>query len=382
VPGNTFETPNPYALGSILAACRNRTIVASRDIVDLQGLKLWARDNPVSDSLRQRLLQRKLSAPLETCLRAVDGVTNATLIEDWRAFLGSGHALAGVVEPCRASIERELPQLPLHPVVQILLTAARDANPSMYQHAVAGMALAGALAAATAPTSTYNLRLALLGGLLHDLGEMYIHPQYLEPSREVDLYGFRQLSAHPRIGSLLIGELTDYPRSLALAIDEHHERLDGSGYPAGRSNDKLSALGHGQRRARSRPADHRPHGRQSEANRAHHSAAPAAAAQGVERRRPVVDPGRRTIGRARAAAARDGFSAARAAARPDAARRRHDAVRRGARRAADGCAGPALLKSEAEVGQQRVDLGLVGHDIGAGRGIDHRPGQRRALGAA
>jgi hypothetical protein len=146
------------------------------------------------------------------------------------------------VRPWQAVIEHEVPRLPLHPVLLLLLSAARLANDGLYRHAIAGMALAGALAAGRSG-ARYSLRLALLGGLLHDIGEMYLHPQVLDPHRTLDLFAFRQLSAHPRIGSLLLTELTDCPRALALAIDEHHERLDGSGYPARRAGDRLSELG-------------------------------------------------------------------------------------------------------------------------------------------
>jgi hypothetical protein len=238
----TFQTPNPYAVSSIVDACANRTILATRDIVDLRGFKLWARDQRVSPSLQQRLLDRKLRTPLESCLRAVDGVTASVLLQDMGEFLESPHPLAACVRPHREALEREVQRLPLHSVVQILLTASKEARGGLYQHAVRGMAVAGALAASKGSAS-YNLRLALLAGLLHDLGEMYIHPQYLDPQRKVDLFGFRQLSAHPRIGSLLLSELTDYPAALALAIDEHHERLDGSGYPVRRTGERLSDLG-------------------------------------------------------------------------------------------------------------------------------------------
>jgi HD-GYP domain-containing protein (c-di-GMP phosphodiesterase class II) len=83
----------------------------------------------------------------------------------------------------------------------------------------------------------------MLGGLLHDIGEVYIQPSYLDSSDALDLIGYKHVAAHPRAAQLLLSTNTDYPEALSRAIGEHHERLDGSGYPARLHADKISPLG-------------------------------------------------------------------------------------------------------------------------------------------
>jgi hypothetical protein len=70
-----------------------------------------------------------------------------------------------------------------------------------------------------------ELRMAMLGGLLHDLGEMYIDPRFGEADadRSLDFQSYQQLVVHPHVGQLLISQLTDYPKALARAVAEHHE---------------------------------------------------------------------------------------------------------------------------------------------------------------
>ena len=46
-----------------------------------------------------------------------------------------------------------------------------------------------------------------------------------------------------QLGQLLLTQLTDYPKDVARAVAEHHERLDGSGYPHRLTGDKMSPLG-------------------------------------------------------------------------------------------------------------------------------------------
>jgi HD-GYP domain-containing protein (c-di-GMP phosphodiesterase class II) len=241
---DAFRTANPHALATILEAAETRRIIATTDIFDLAGTKLWARQQPVSAALQRKLMDRKLREPLESCLIAADGVTALTLTQDRRTLVRATSPLAPLLRPHAQRLEREAAQLPLHPVAQLLLSAAQSARHENYRHAVAAMALAGALAASNGG-DTPEIRVAMLCGLLHDLGEMYIEPQHgeAEADRDLDPLTYRQLVVHPHVGSLLVRQLTNYPAVVARAIAEHHERLDGSGYPHALAGDAMSPLG-------------------------------------------------------------------------------------------------------------------------------------------
>ena len=79
--------PNPHALAALVKASESHSIVASRDIVDVRGVKLWAQGQAVSAALHQRLLDRRLQNPLEVCLMAEDGVTPFSLLADLKKFI-------------------------------------------------------------------------------------------------------------------------------------------------------------------------------------------------------------------------------------------------------------------------------------------------------
>ncbi|MBI5255468.1 MAG: HD domain-containing protein [Burkholderiales bacterium] len=241
---NSFRTANPHALATILEASQTKSIIAARDIFDIAGTKLWARDQPVSQALQRKLMDRQLRQPLESCLMAEDGVTSLTLGHAMHALLARGTPLAALLKPHAARLVAEVPHLPLHPVAQLLLTAAQASRPETFDHAVQAMALNGALMLAHGG-SIAELRVAMLCGLLHDLGEMYIDPLYGEADadRALDFQSYQHLVVHPHVGSLLIAQLTNYPPSLSRAVAEHHERLDGSGYPHGLRSEQVSPQG-------------------------------------------------------------------------------------------------------------------------------------------
>lgn len=232
---------NPDLLQSIIKASETYSIVASQDIVDIRGLKLWAKGQPVSAALQQRLLERKLKNPLESCLMAEDGVTPFTLLNELTALWAEEGALSHALRPHAAVLEKQLKQIPLHSVAQLLLTTALATRPDSLPHAVRAMALAGSMA--QAQSSPVDTRLAMLGGLLHDIGEAYIQPQYLDPEKPLDLLGHKHMMVHPRMAQVLLSSTTDYPVTLCRAVGEHHERLNGSGYPARLSGEAISPLG-------------------------------------------------------------------------------------------------------------------------------------------
>jgi len=239
-----FKVANPHALATILEASETRSIIASSDIFDINGMKLWARNQPVSQDLQRKLMDRSLRKPLETCLVAEDGVTPASLQAAMRKLLETESPLTPLLRPHAAALLKGSAAVRLHSVVQLLLSAVETARPAAFAHALDAMAVAGALMNAQGGDERLVSQ-AMTAGLLHDVGEMYIAPDYGEADAalSLDIETYRQLVVHPHIGQLLLGQLTDYPKDIVRAVAEHHERLDGSGYPHCLSGAQLSPLG-------------------------------------------------------------------------------------------------------------------------------------------
>lgn len=239
-----FKVANPHALATILEASETRSIIASSDIFDINGMKLWARNQPVSQDLQRKLMDRSLRKPLETCLMAEDGVTPASLQAGMRKLLETEGPLTPLLRPHAAALLKGSAAVRLHSVVQLLLSAVETARPAAFAHALDAMAVAGALMNAQGGDERL-ISQAMTAGLLHDVGEMYIAPDYGEADAalSLDIETYRQLVVHPHIGQLLLGQLTDYPKDIVRAVAEHHERLDGSGYPHCLSGAQLSPLG-------------------------------------------------------------------------------------------------------------------------------------------
>lgn len=233
---------NPVALDAIMRASEKHLIVASEDIVDARGFKLWAKGQPVSASLQQKLLERKLERPLEACLTTQDGATLPYLQESMASFLSSPSALAQGLATWAGPVREHMQGLSWHSVAQLLCTTAMATRTSFIDHALAAAALMGSMALSK-EWPAGKVRSAMLAGLLHDIGEVYIQPKYLDSSDPLDFLGYKHLAVHPRMAQMLLASTTDYSPVVCQAVGEHHERLDGSGYPGRLLGQQMSELG-------------------------------------------------------------------------------------------------------------------------------------------
>jgi len=136
-----FLTANPHALATILDASQTKSIIASRDIFDVSGIKLWARDQPVSQALQRKLLDRQLRQPLEACLIAENGVNSRGLLMAVEKLLEQDTPLKPLLSAHADDIVHAAVHLPLHPVAQLLLTAGQVSRPESFDHAVQAMAV-------------------------------------------------------------------------------------------------------------------------------------------------------------------------------------------------------------------------------------------------
>jgi hypothetical protein len=79
--------------------------------------------------------------------------------------------------------------------------------------------------------------------LFHDIGLLHIDPKLLAPSHLMSDAERGHLYAHPLTAYLLLCEFPEIPKKIADAVLEHHERMDGSGYPRGLRGEKISRYG-------------------------------------------------------------------------------------------------------------------------------------------
>lgn len=233
---------NAHFFDRLVEAGKTRGIEATEDIVCGNGVKLVAKGAAIDARVRDRLLQHKLRKPLEACTRLVAGVS-ARPMDVIADRLMNEHALLASL--CRdeqaAAVLAGFRDLRLSSPLDTLLTVYADSGPAKLMHAVGVSLIAGALALTLQPERP--LGPLLVAGLMHDVGELYIDPAILGSTQRLTPEQWRHAVAHPAIAAGLLRDLPGGGGEVAQAVLQHHERLDGLGFPAGVGGGHWSGAG-------------------------------------------------------------------------------------------------------------------------------------------
>jgi len=101
-----------------------------------------------------------------------------------------------------------------------------------YVHSVGVGTLTAAIAMRMGLDDPEELRMYALGGILHDVGKKLVPLAVLNKPGPLLPEEWEQMRAHPTTGFELLKSL-DLRKEVFEIVSQHHEKLDGSGYPDG-----------------------------------------------------------------------------------------------------------------------------------------------------
>ena len=107
----------------------------------------------------------------------------------------------------------------------------RDPYTAGHQQRVANLARAIAVEMGISEDKIEGIKMA---GIIHDIGKIAVPAQILtKPGVLTDLE-FNLIKTHAQVGYDILKTI-DFPWPIAQMVHQHHERMDGSGYPQGLS---------------------------------------------------------------------------------------------------------------------------------------------------
>ncbi len=115
------------------------------------------------------------------------------------------------------------------------LVEQRDPYTAGHQRRVA--TLAAAIAETMGLTSEQVAGITI-GALVHDLGKISVPVEILSKPSQLSAIELRLIQEHPATGYQILAPL-DFPWPVAEMVRQHHERMDGSGYPRGLKGDEI-----------------------------------------------------------------------------------------------------------------------------------------------
>ena len=189
-------------------------------------------------------VKHKLQAALEEGRTADAVVTPASLRQAVEELLQDQPVFADLVpdDDERRQLLHLFATLPLAPALAVELTSARDERPEVLQHSLKVAYCAAALAHRCG-LPHHEVENAVAAGLFHDLGLLHVDPELLRGRRPLLEHERNYLYAHPLTSYLILEHNPIWHPVVSTAVLEHHERIDGSGYPKGLAGSRLGHLG-------------------------------------------------------------------------------------------------------------------------------------------
>jgi len=117
----------------------------------------------------------------------------------------------------------------------VAMVEARDPYTAGHQRKVTNLSLA---IAQTLGLDRERMECLRLGAMVHDVGKVYIPSEFLNKPAKLTEAEFTIIKAHPVVGYNILQHV-EFPWPVSQVVLQHHERIDGSGYPYGTPDAQL-----------------------------------------------------------------------------------------------------------------------------------------------
>jgi putative nucleotidyltransferase with HDIG domain len=173
----------------------------------------------------------------------VEGSVGNAVMHTWiyRTVDGILAIAEDVTERRRAEIDLKESYEKLHRTMEQTIQALsvtlgkRDPYTSTHQQRVTQLACAIALEMELTDNQVSGMRVA---AILHDIGKIYVPSEILTKPTKLSAAEFGIIKTHPKAGYDILASI-EFPWPVATIVLQHHEKLDGSGYPSSLKGDQI-----------------------------------------------------------------------------------------------------------------------------------------------
>lgn len=238
------EAKDEHYLRAVTELGNTHRIIASEDIYSQSGVKLVATGVLITGKLYDRLVNHVLLKPLDMSLSSEEAIDVETIWNDTANLIPGNNRLGRMVDIIDKGVplQKVICAIKLPVPLAFKLLVARERFSDTYFHSLSILIMNVYLASCDgmSPKELGNIAVA---SLFHDIGMMHIDPALFDPNHKMNRDERRHLYTHPLTAYLLLREFSELPETIAEAVLEHHETMDGRGYPRGLSGKKISRYG-------------------------------------------------------------------------------------------------------------------------------------------
>lgn len=219
-------------------------VIATQDIQNEQGQLLLPAGDAIDEKASERILRFKLLKPLEDSIAIENQFTGESLNEAIQKYFSSSPSLYQLWETNNeaALILSCCDSLCSSPILAQKLTVLAHRYPHIFEQGLF-CAWLGALIFSDEGNHESAAEEAFIAGIFHDVGLLHLNPNFMDIEYRLNPEEWRQMQTHPLISSQIIKGIGSLSNAVIKGIEDHHECIDATGYPAGKITRQISAIG-------------------------------------------------------------------------------------------------------------------------------------------
>lgn len=236
---------DPHYLQAVSNLADTQEVVAGSAIYAASGVKLLDTGARIDHRLYERLKLHQLPIPIDDQLQVQNAVDIPSLEAQVMLLSGStqlGRQLSAHLGAQQYMLMEVLRHMQWPQQASFKMTVMRHHLPELFEHSIL-MMMSTVFLAVKQRFSVPDCAELAAAALLHDVGMLYMPPSWKNAKHKLTAQERKQLAAHSITAMLVVRETGVYSRRVEDAVLEHHERLDGSGYPRHAKGDEISPWG-------------------------------------------------------------------------------------------------------------------------------------------
>jgi len=248
VAKNDFPAWSPLQVGTYAnyLACLSATnpVVITEDIIAADGEVLLMQSTRLDQHSIARLKNKILAKPLPSSIQITSVITAEDLLQHLLDTIRSTEYFQSLAERKHplSSLQPVCALLVNFPLVQQLLTVMSSQMNDLYQRILC-VSLWALYIAQEMRLPALDASEIFWAAITHDVGMMHLNPGILNKTDELTTEDWLHLQSHVEISKKILSDIPGMSPAIIIAVGEHHERCDGTGYPLAKVESELSLPG-------------------------------------------------------------------------------------------------------------------------------------------
>lgn len=225
------------------AVSSHNEVTTTDDIYNERGVLLAKKGATLDRKLSARLIQHRLTKPLEQQVQVRNTLNRLGLLDAFQAVLEKYPDLRQIHRSAKATQDFDLfvQTWEMPPVIAQKLTVLQSQMGAEFDKSLFSAILAYLMLRNIHAERSVILA-AFAAALVHDIGMLHIDPAIVQKTSKLTPDEWRAIQGHTVVGKVVLEAVPGLDPRVSRAVLEHHERCDGTGYPFGKTDAQLDEI--------------------------------------------------------------------------------------------------------------------------------------------